>query len=216
MPYCFSEHASRIFEEIANALLNASSEVWWDRMRERVSNDAQAQSARQEFMNLKTLPDETMRNYADRGWRLASCLPEQPSEMVFKPQTIMVLPAKFKTAALLAQSLPFDAMVSTIEQIISNEHVQGQTQLRRSQKIEELQIVDEISTEELAELHGKKRQQVEDSKQEKISTKQGRGTLERPIGPRDDVLSFGFSEAKPCFRCNIIGHLASYRRIAII
>ena len=88
-------------------------------MQQKVSNEAQTQLARQEFRNLKTLPRETMRAYADRGWRLASCLPEQPTEVQVKAQVIMGFPPKIKTEALLAQSLPFDNMVSTIEQIIA-------------------------------------------------------------------------------------------------
>ena len=76
LPYCFTEDASRIFEVISNDYPSATSDVWWDKMQKKVSNEAQAQSSRQEFMNLKKLPQETMRAYADRGWRLASCLPE--------------------------------------------------------------------------------------------------------------------------------------------
>ena len=49
MPYCFSGDASRIFEEIANAMTDASSEIWWQKMQVRVFNQAQAQAARQEF-----------------------------------------------------------------------------------------------------------------------------------------------------------------------
>ena len=161
-------------------------------------------------MNLKKLPTETMRAYADRGWRLASCLPEQPTEVQVKPQVIMGLPPKLKTAALLAQSLPFDNMVSTIEQIIANDHDHPQSRSARTR--EPLQIVDEQAAEELAIFHEKQRQTYDD-KEQKIWTKQGVGTLESPMGPRDDVLPFGFSAAKPCFRCKFIGHLASYRGI---
>ncbi len=124
-------------------------------MQQKVSNEAQAQSSRQEFLNLKKLPQETMRAYADRGWRLASCLPEQPTEIQVKPQIIMGLPPKLKTAALLAQSLPFDNMVSTIEQIIANEQAQPQPRLPR--KRESLQIVDEQAAGELAIFHDKQR-----------------------------------------------------------
>jgi len=210
MPYCFTEDASRIFEVIANDYPSATSEVWWDKMQQKVSNEAQAQSSRQEFMNLRKLPQETMRAYADRGWRLASCLPEQPTEIQVKPQIIMGLPPKLKTAALLAQSLPFDNMVSTIEQIIANEQAQPQPRIPRNR--ESLQIVDEQAAEELAIFHEKQRQTYDD-KEHKVWTKQGVGTLESPMGPRDDVLPFGFSAAKPCFRCKFIGHLASYRGI---
>jgi hypothetical protein len=210
MPFCFTEDASRIFEVIANDYPLATSDVWWEKMQQKVSNEAQAQSARQEFMNLKKLPTETMRAYADRGWRLASCLPEQPTEVQVKPQVIMGLPPKLKTAALLAQSLPFDNMVSTIEQIIANDHDHPQSRSARTR--EPLQIVDEQAAEELAIFHEKQRQTYDD-KEQKIWTKQGVGTLESPMGPRDDVLPFGFSAAKPCFRCKFIGHLASYRGI---
>ena len=41
----------------------------------------------------------------------------------------MGLPPKLKTAALLAQSLPFDNMVSTIEQILANDHDHGRRHL---------------------------------------------------------------------------------------
>jgi hypothetical protein len=211
MPYCFTEDASRIFEVIANDYPTATSEIWWEKMQQKVSNEAQAQSSRQEFMNLKKLPHETMRAYADRGWRLASCLPEQPTEIQVKPQIIMGLPPKLKTAALLAQSLPFDNMVSTIEQIIASE--QAQPQLRSLRTREPLQLVHEQEEEELAVFHEKQRQNYDDEKEHKVWTKQGVGTLESPMGPRDDILPFGFSAAKPCFRCKFIGHLASYRGI---
>ena len=145
MPYCFTEDASRIFEVIANDYPSATSDVWWDKMQQNVSNEAQAQSSRQEFMNLKKLPQETMRAYADRGWRLSSCLPDQPTEIQVKPQIIMGFPFKLKIAALLAHSLPFDNMVSLIEQFIANEQAQPQPRLPR--KRESLQIVDEQAAE---------------------------------------------------------------------
>ena len=49
MPYCFTEDASRIFEEIANAPPRAFSSEWWDSMQKRVANEAQAHSVRQEY-----------------------------------------------------------------------------------------------------------------------------------------------------------------------
>ena len=101
-------------------------------------------------------------------------------------------------------------MVSTIEQIIAND--QAQPQLRIPRNREPLQIVDEQAAEELAIFHEKQRQTYDD-KEHKVWTKQGVGTLESPIGPRDDILPFGFSAAKTCFRCKFIGHLASYRGI---
>ena len=55
--------------------------------------------------------------------------------------------------------------------------------------------------------------QAYDDKEQEVWTKKGVGTLERPMGPRDDVLPFGFSAAKPCFRSKFIGYLASYRGI---
>ena len=122
----------------------------------------------------------------------------------------MGFPPKLRTAALLAQSLPFENMVSTIEQIIANEQAQPQPKLPRNR--ESLQIVDELSAKEMAIFHEKQRQAFDD-KEHKVWTKQGEGTLESPMGPRDDVLPFGFSAAKPCFRCKFIGHLASYRGI---
>ena len=134
----------------------------------------------------------------------------QHTEIQVKPQIIIELPPKLQTAALLAQYLPFDNMVSTIEQIIANEQAQPQPRLPR--KRESLQIVDEQAEEELAVFHEKQRQSYDD-KEHKVWTKQGVGTLESPMGPRDDVLPFGFSAAKPCFRCKFIGHLASYRGI---
>ena len=67
MPFCSTEDASRIFEVIANDYPSATSDTWWEKMQQKVSNEVQAQSARQEFMNLKKLPHETMRAYAARG-----------------------------------------------------------------------------------------------------------------------------------------------------
>ena len=130
-------------------------------MQQKVSIEAQAHSALQEFMNLKNLPPETMRAYADRGWRLASCVPEQPTEVQVKPQIIMGLPPKLIAAALLANYLPFDNMVSTIEQIIANER--AQPRLRSPKTREPLQIVDEQAAEELAIFHEKQRQTYDDS-----------------------------------------------------
>lgn len=63
-------------------------------MEERVSNEVQAQSARQEYLHLKMLSDETMRSYANRAWSLAGSLLETLNEAQAKPQVIKGLPAK--------------------------------------------------------------------------------------------------------------------------
>lgn len=90
-------------------------------MQECVSNDAQSQEACHEFLNLRMLPGETMRNFGHRAMRIAACLPDCPGEEQVKPQMIIGLQLKLRKAALIAQYLPFDAMISTIEQIISSD-----------------------------------------------------------------------------------------------
>lgn len=96
--------ASRIFEEIANAFPCSTSALWWTKMQKRVSDETQAQSARQGYFKLKKLPDETMGSSADRTWGLSSSLPETLTESKIKPQVITTLPPKLQTDALLAQS----------------------------------------------------------------------------------------------------------------
>lgn len=118
MPYCFTLDASRIFEEIANAFLDSSSAVWWKLMQELVCNEDQAHSARQKYFNLNKLPDETKRSYADWAWCLASSLTGTLTKALVKPQVIKCLFSQLQMVTFLAQALPFDAMVSTIEQVI--------------------------------------------------------------------------------------------------
>ena len=75
--------------------------------------------------------------------RLAACLPECPGEEQVKPQMIKGLQTKLRTAALLAQSLPFDSMISTIEQIMTSEQIQPVYRNR-----EKLQVMEENVAEE--------------------------------------------------------------------
>lgn len=178
-------------------------------MQERVSNQAQAQAARQEILNLRMLPGEAMRNYLDRAMRLAACLPECPGEEQVKPQIIMGLQPKLRTAALLAQSLPFDSMISTIKQIMTNEQIQPPQRSR-----ERLQVMEENVAEELAELAELKKRQFNDGPREyKTWNKKANVTLESPIGPREDVFPFGFTSEITCYRCKLISHLASFLEV---
>lgn len=146
-------------------------------MQERVSNEAQSQSARQEYLQdkLKTLPDETMRNNADRAWRLrrvvAGSLPETLNEARVKLQVIKGLPAKLQTATHLTQSLKFDSMINTIEQvIIAIDHDQPPGAHRLFPGREALLIIDEDSAEDFAEIRDKQRPRASTSKESKICT----------------------------------------------
>lgn len=120
---------------------------------------------------------------------------------------IIGIQPKLRTAALLAQYIPFDAMISKIEQIIKSD------QAVTSRGRERLQVMDESVDEELAELQEKKRQFKDYPRKYNVWDKQGTGTMESPIGPRDDILPFGFNSEKTCYRCKLIGHLASFRGI---
>lgn len=100
-----------------NASPRASSGDRWSSMQQSAANEARDRPTRQENLNLSNRLDESMRCRAGRAWRLEGILPDSLTKAQVKPQVIKGLPTKLQ-ASVLAQSQPFDAMVSTIEKII--------------------------------------------------------------------------------------------------
>lgn len=130
-------------------------------MQQRVSNEAQAQSTRQEYLNLSKRPDETTRRYADRAWRLSGSLTETLTGAQVKLQAIKGMPSKLQAASALAKSQHFEAMVSPIEQGITagvhytRQEINGAHRASRGR--EDLQMVEKTTAEDLSELHDHQR-----------------------------------------------------------
>lgn len=112
------------------------------------------------------------------------------------------LPSKLQTAAILVQSLSFDAMMGNIEKVISASTQDNSKSAHRQYRgRDHLQIMDEEAPEELEEFLEKQRQRSEEVRSQNVWTHQGVGTAASLIGSRDNVLPFGFTAIKPCFWC---------------
>lgn len=75
---------------------------------------------------------------------------------------------------------------------------------------ESFQVMEEKAAGKLAQLYKKHRHRDKERKNTNIWIHQGIVTEDSPIGSRDDVLPFGFTVSKPCFRCKTIEHISSF------